>query len=66
MKRCWKITMTTILVLAGILFIGVLLGILFPKADHQKVGQGLAGVVLAIAFGLAVKGSIGKKKPKDP
>ena len=58
--------LATVVILLGVMFlIGIILAFLRPNADHEKMGRSLAVLAIAIAFGMAMKGTIGKKKSKD-
>ena len=64
MKGYLKIFATVIIVLVVMILIGIILSFLFPNADHEKMGRSLGGIAIAIAFGMAMIGTIGKKKSK--
>ena len=53
------------LILFGIVIVtGIVLAFLFPNADHKKIASSLTTIAIVIAFVMAMKGTIGKKRFK--
>lgn len=64
MKGYMKAMATFLVLLGAFVVIGIILCFLFPDADHEKMGVSLAVLAAAIAFGVAIKERLGKKKFK--
>ena len=67
MKGYVKALATAAILLAAMLVIVIIFSLLFPNldADYEKMGSSFAVIVIAIAFGMAIKGTIGKKETKN-